>query len=118
VEAAHRDERPRRRRRGEPPLAQRGEEVGDVGLGDAPGVGDPARGEVGRVGPQVAAVGGQRVVGRALLDADVVEPAADVTLDARDDRGRRREGLDGLLGQDSASSSETEAMPWASATPP
>jgi hypothetical protein len=114
VEAPHRDERPCGRRRGEAPLAQGGEEVGDVGLGDVPGVGDPARCEVGRVGPQVASVGGERVVGRALLDADVVEPAPDVTFDARDDRGRRG---DGLVGQDRASSSETEVIPCASATP-
>ncbi|GAA2484810.1 hypothetical protein GCM10009858_23320 [Terrabacter carboxydivorans] len=115
MEAAHGHEGAGGGRGGQAPLAQRREEVGDVGLGDAARVVDPLAGEVGGVGTQVAGVGLQRVVRGALLDPDVVEPPADVALEAREPcRGWLG---DDLLGQDRACSSETDCMPWASATP-
>ena len=115
MEAADRHEGARRGRGGQTTLAQRREEVGDIGLGDPAGLLDPLRGEEGGVGAQVPGVGRERVGGRAPLDPDVVEPPADVALEARE-RCRGWPG-DDLVGQDSASSRLTDAMPWASATP-
>jgi hypothetical protein len=116
VEAAHRDEGAGRRRGSEAALPQRGEEVGDVGLGDPSGLVDVPVLEERRVGAQVAGVGGEGVVGGATFDPDVIEPPADVALEGREAR-RGWPGRD-VLGQESASSREIEVMPWASATGP
>ncbi|GAB3871288.1 hypothetical protein GCM10028802_02480 [Terrabacter terrigena] len=115
MEATDRDQGARSRRGREAALAQRGEEVGDVRLRDARGVVDALGSQERNVAPEVACVGLQRVVRGALLDPDVVEPPADVALEARDPC-RGWTGGD-LLRQDSASSRVTEAMPCASATP-
>ncbi|GAB2761760.1 hypothetical protein GCM10027039_22960 [Terrabacter koreensis] len=115
MEAAHGDEAPGGRRRGQAALAQRGEEVGHIGLADPAGVVDAPRGQERAVAPQVPGVGLQRVVRRSLLDPDVVEPPADVALEAREPcRGWLG---DELLRQDRASSRLTDCMPCASATP-
>ena len=115
MKAPHRDERARRGGGGEPTLAKGREEVGDVGLRDPARFVDALGGEERGVGTQVPGVGLERVVGRASLDADVVEPPADVALEAREPcRGWLG---DDLLGQESASSRPTDSMPWASATP-
>jgi len=97
-----------------------GEEVGDVRLRDPTGLADVPCGEEGDVGAQVARVGGQGVVRGAPFDPDVVEPPADVTLERRGaHRGWSATPLErDVLRQESASSSEIEVMPCASATGP
>jgi hypothetical protein len=56
---------------------------------------------------QIPLVGLQGVLGGALLDADVVEPASDLAVELRDPRARLCDRVD----QESASSSEIDDMP-------
>ncbi len=93
-------------------LAQRGEEVGDVGLAHGGQVVDAAGREPVDVAAQVAPVGQQGVGRQPALDREVVEVGVD---DPR--RGQARVGRGhGRRGQTRTSSSGAVVSPCASAT--
>ena len=117
VQPAHGDQGAggRRRRQGWVvviPLAQPGEELGDVLLGDVLGAVDARGGEERRPPAQVAAVGRQGVLRGAALDVEVGEPRVDGPPHGGG-AGRR---LGRAWGQDRASSRVMLSMPNASAT--
>jgi hypothetical protein len=90
------------------PLAEGGEEPGDVGLRDLAQPTDPAGREVLGVAAQVTAVGGDRVRRQTALDGQVVQVAGDDPLDGGSGAERG--------GQSRTSSRATAVMPCASAT--
>jgi hypothetical protein len=83
-----------------------------MSFGDRSGRVDALLLEVVAIGAQVSLVGLEGVLRGASLDADVVEPAADLPIEPGGPRRRRR----CRIRQDSASSSVIDAIPWASAT--
>jgi hypothetical protein len=87
-------------------LPQRGQEPGDVGLGDLVDAITTQSTQILGIAPQVTAVGAQRVGRQATLDPEVVEVAADGA------RNYRR------VTQPSTSSRVTSSRPCASATGP
>ena len=114
VEAADRDQGPAGRagRQGRVllvALPQGDEEGGDVLLTDLGDRADAGPGEVLQIAVQVAAIGQQRVAGRAALDDQMVEIAAD---------GLRQRGGQRRVGQRSTSSRARGVAPCASATGP
>ena len=117
VQAAHGDQGAGGRRRRERgvlviPLAQPGEELGDVRLADVLGALDADRGEVGGPAAQVAAVGRQGVREAPRSTSRWVSHAST----ARPTGVGRAVGSVGRWGQDSASSRVMLSMPNASAT--
>lgn len=83
-----------------------------MGLGDRTRLLDTPPVQVLAVLAQVPLVGLEGVLRGALLDPDMVEPAADLPVERGGLLRRRRNGI----GQDSASSSVIDPSPWASAT--
>ena len=94
------------------PLAQPGEELGDVLLAHVVGPFDADRGEVVAPAAEVATVGRQGVPRGAALDVEVGQPRVDGP-PHRSGAGRR---LGRGWGQDRASSRAMLSMPKASAT--